>query len=313
MSILPSKTPEESAITLAQVIFPHDANELGLATAGTILKTIDIAASLTAGKHTRHKVVTASLDRMDFLHPAKLWELVTTHCRPTNAWHSSLEVEVTVEAENVAQGEKRRIASGYLVFVALDDETLKPTAIYPLRDSALAEAAELRKQSRLSEAAQNQILIDEADNAETVKRTMTPDDANIHQKVFGGAILEMIHQAAEKAAERQANGPVIAVRLDRMSFEKPAYIGEEVKAQAVLTRTWHSAMEIQVEVIAKDHKTGEERRVAFSYLVFIAQDSTGHPKTVLPFTPTTPLQEKRWEEAAARQATRLSKRPKIDG
>lgn len=310
--MLPAKTPEESAITLAQVVFPHDTNELGLATAGMILKTIDIAASLTAGKHTRHKVVTASLDRMDFLHPAKLWELVSTHCRPTKTWHSSLEVAVTVEAENVSQGEKRLIASGYLVFVALDDGTLKPTEIYPLRDSPLAEAAEIRKQSRLAELNEN-LPIEETDNPETVKRTMTPDDANIHQKVFGGAILEMIHQAAEKAAERQANGPVIAVRQDRMSFEKSAYIGEEVRAEAILTRTWHSAMELQVEVTAKDHKTGEERRVAFSYLVFIAQDATGHPKPVLPFTPTTALQQKRWEEAAMRQATRLSERPKIDG
>lgn len=311
---LPSKRVEASKIHLSQVIFPKDTNELGLATAGVVLKLIDITASLTASKHTGKKIVTASLDRMAFINPARRWELITTTCFLTKTWSSSMEIKVMVNAECMRSPERRRVAEGYLVFVALDDEHFRPSLIPSLQldypeEFELATAAEARKQTRLAEQAllstHAETAIEADEFPETICRTMTPDDSNIHHNVFGGVILELIHQAGERAAMRQALGPVIAVLQDRMSFKQPACIGEEVRAQAVVTRTWKTSLEVQVDVVAKDHKTHEERSVASSYLVFVAQDISGHPKSVPPFTPTTPRQEHRWAEADVRRATRL--------
>jgi acyl-CoA hydrolase len=135
---------------------------------------------------------------------------------------------------------------------------------------------------------------------------MTPDDANIHRNVFGGVILELIHQAGSQAASRHAaGGPVIAVRQDRMSFKQPAYIGEEVRAEAVLTRVWRTSMEVRVDVSALDHKTGDLRHVASSYMVFVAQDTAGRPKPILPVEPQTPRQRQRWSDADVRRANRF--------
>ncbi len=313
----PAKRVSDSRITLSQVIFPRDTNELGLATAGVILKTIDVAASLTAGKHSGQKNVTASLDRMDFINPAKLWELVTTHCCITRVWTTSMEVQVVVEAENTRTGDHRRVAIGYLVFVAVDSETFKPIAVPPIiwetpEEIQHAQEADIRRQNRLEEqkrlGQRENVLIDELEQTESVMRTMTPDDSNIHHNVFGGVILELIHQAGEKVAFRYANGPVIAVRQDRMSFDRPAYIGEDVKAQAIITRTWHTSMEVQVDVTARDHKTNERRLVASSYLVFVAQDLEGKPKSIPVFEPQTPKQRQRWQEADIRRHVRLSER-----
>ncbi len=311
------KPLQDSLITISQVVFPRDTNELGLATAGVIMKGIDIAASLTAARHSRRKIVTASLDRMNFINPARLWELVTTTCFLTKTWRSSMEVEVQVRAENMRTGEGRCVAVGYLVFVALDDEMHKPTAIPPLaitadKEQRRAEEAEARKQSRIQEletiGKHEDTLIDRSDMPQSVMRTMTPNDSNIHQNVFGGIILELIHHAGEKVAFRHVNGPVIAVRQDRMSFEQPAYIGEEVKAEAVITRTWNTSMEVQVDVTARDHKTQECRKVASSYLVFVAQAPDGKPRPLAPFEPRTPKQRQRWEEADIRRAVRLKER-----
>ena len=312
-----AKTVQDSEMVLAQVIFPKDTNEVGLATAGVILRGIDVAASLTAGKHSGKKVVTASLDRMDFVHPAYLWELVTTRCIMIQAWTSSMEVQVSVMAENTRTGEQRQVALAYLVFVGLDDETFKPTRIPKLTlltdaEHQRAEAAEQRKQNRLLE--QNQLghrdetQIDDSDQPQQVVRSMTPDDSNIHHNVFGGVILSLIHQAGEKAAFRHVNGPVISVRQDRMSFEKPAYIGEEVRAQAVVTRTWKTSMEVQVDVIAMDYKTQETRKVASSYLVFVGQDPQGHPRPIPGFEPKTEKQHQRWQEAEIRREIRIAER-----
>ncbi len=309
------KHVDDSRIALSQVIFPRDTNEICLATAGVILKSIDIAASLTAGKHSGKKIVTASLDQMDFVNPAKLWELVTTRCFLTQTWHSSMEVEVNVEAENTRTGDQRLVAVGFLVFVALDDQTLMPTPVIPLltktpAEKLRAEEAEIRKEKRLAEQEQlgkgEATRIDPSDHPETVGRTMTTDDSNIHHNVFGGVILELIHQAGERAAFGHAKGPVISVRQDRMSFDQPAYIGEEVKAQAVVTRSWHTSIEVQVDATARDYKTNDQRLIASSYLVFVAQDSEGKPKPVPNFEPKTEKQQKRWEEAALRRSMRLS-------
>lgn len=306
----------ESEVTLSQVIFPRDTNELRLATAGVILKTIDVAASLSAGKHCRQKIVTASLDRMDFLNPAHLWELVSTRCRLTQTWNTSMEIEVCVTAEAVKTGDSRQVALGYLVFVALDDD-MKPATVPPLilenpEETRRAQEAEIRKKNRLAEAKiipqREQTRITEADAYAKVTRTMTPDDSNIHNRVFGGAILELVHQAGERVATGHVHGPVIAVRQDRMNFEHSAFIGEEVTARAVITRTWHTSLEVQVDVEARDHKTQERRKIASSFLVFVAQDESGHPKPVPPFAPQTDIQSQRWYEADVRRSIRLLER-----
>lgn len=310
----------DSQITLSQVIFPRDTNELGLATAGVILKNIDIAASLTAAKHSGKKIVTASLDRMDFINPAKLWELVSTRCIMTQTWKSSMEVAIDVDAENVRTGEKRHVAVGYLVFVALDDNTLKPGPVPPLQietsaEETTASEAETRRQERMAELAllgeRKKTEIESSDHPERVVQVMTEDDSNIHQNVFGGVILELIHQAAQKAASAHAQGPVIAVRQDRMSFEQPAYIGEEVTAMAVVTRAWKTSMEIQVDVVAKNLQTQAQRKVASSYMVFVAQDPEGKPKPVSAVQPKTPKQKHRYLEADVRRSIRLLQRKSI--
>lgn len=318
------KTVLDSTITLSQVIFPKETNDLGMATAGTILKAIDITASLTAGKHSHLNIVTASLDRMDFIAHAYRWELIETTCRLTRVWNTSMEIEVIVEAENTraVDVKRRKIAQGYLVFVALDDQfnpfPIPALALKSDHELRRSEEADLRKANRSKEKAQlakrHLTAIAPDEFSEDVLRTMTPDDANIHHNVFGGVILELIHQAGEKAAFRHVNGPVISVRQDRMSFDQPAYIGEEVKAQAVVTRTWNTSMEVQVDVIARDYKTGETRQVARSYLVFIAQDpKTGDPKPAKPFEPKTERQQQRWTEAGVRRAIRLEERDQLLG
>ena len=62
------------------------------------------------------------MDRMTFLEPVKVGELLTCSATVNAAWRTSMEVGVRVEAENPRTGEKRHTSTAYLTMVAVDEE-----------------------------------------------------------------------------------------------------------------------------------------------------------------------------------------------
>lgn len=115
------KTAAESAVTMTHQVLPHDANPAGNVHGGVILKHIDTAAGVVAMRHVRGWAVTASIDRMDFLKPVFVGELVIIKASLNMVGRTSMEIGVRVEAENLLTGEVRHTNSAYLTFVALDD------------------------------------------------------------------------------------------------------------------------------------------------------------------------------------------------
>jgi acyl-CoA hydrolase len=132
-----------------------DANTAGNVHGGTVMKLCDEAAALAAIKHSRRRVVTAAMDRMAFLYPIRVGDLVTLSATVNAAWRTSMEVGVRVDAENPRTGEIRHTNTAYLTMVALDDDG-NPTAVPPVTATDSAEQrrqreAELRRANRLAE------------------------------------------------------------------------------------------------------------------------------------------------------------------
>ena len=132
-----------------------DANSAGFVHGGTVMKLCDEAAGVAAIKHSRCRVVTAAMDRMTFLQPVHVGELLTFSASVNAAWRTSMEIGVRVEAENPRTGEVRHTSTAYLTLVALDEEG-SPTPVPPLRaetdDERRREAeAQLRRRNRLAE------------------------------------------------------------------------------------------------------------------------------------------------------------------
>ena len=71
------KKVKESAVLTAQLMSPQDANAAGNVHGGVIMKLIDDAAGAVAYRHARSNVVTVSIDRLNFLHPIFVGDLVT--------------------------------------------------------------------------------------------------------------------------------------------------------------------------------------------------------------------------------------------
>jgi acyl-CoA hydrolase len=150
----------DSRATLAHWMGPLDANSAGFVHGGTVMKLCDEAAGLAAIKHSRCRVVTASVDRMTFMVPLHVRELVTFQASVNAVWHTSMEVGVRVDAEDPRTGKRRHSNSAYMTMVAVD-ESGNPVSVPPLLTAGDEELrreseAQLRRRNRLAEREQIQ-------------------------------------------------------------------------------------------------------------------------------------------------------------
>ncbi|WP_275980271.1 acyl-CoA thioesterase [Halalkalibacter alkaliphilus] len=116
---------------MTDLVLPPDTNYHGTIFGGNVMAYVDKVASITAMRHSRAMVVTASSDSLDFISPIRTGEAICLEGFITYTRNTSMEVYVKVEAENLLTGEKRLTATSYLTFVALDNEG-KPTSVPPV-------------------------------------------------------------------------------------------------------------------------------------------------------------------------------------
>ncbi|NGX39947.1 MAG: putative acyl-CoA thioester hydrolase [Chlamydiae bacterium] len=103
-------------------IFPNDLNAYGTAFGGMIMSIIDRIALVVAERHSGQTCVTASVDSIHFLNPAKRGDILLFSAGINRAWRTSMEIGIKVVAENYRTKKKRHILSAYFTFVAMDEE-----------------------------------------------------------------------------------------------------------------------------------------------------------------------------------------------
>jgi len=133
----------------------HDANSAGFVHGGTVMRMCDEAAGIAAIRHSGCRVVTAGMDRMTFLQPVHVGELLRCIASVNAAWRTSMEVGVRVEAENAVTGEVKNTGTAYLTMVAVDEKG-EPVEVPPLIVEGPVEErrqreAETRRRNRLTE------------------------------------------------------------------------------------------------------------------------------------------------------------------
>ncbi len=132
MSYIPEGKPvSASKIVLTQVMLPEDTNSAGNVHGGTIMKLADNAAFVVASRHCRSNVVTASVDRIDFLAPVYIGDLLILSARLNWTGRASMEIGIKIEAEDLFTGNVRHVATALLTFVALDEKG-RPKPVPPL-------------------------------------------------------------------------------------------------------------------------------------------------------------------------------------
>lgn len=122
------KPVKESCVETVQQVMPGDTNVLGTVFGGKVMEWIDIAGAVSAMRHVRRPVVTASFDRVDFHAPARIGHFLILQARVNYTGRTSLEVEVTVNAEDPMTGDKFLTTNALITFVAID-QNCKPVIV----------------------------------------------------------------------------------------------------------------------------------------------------------------------------------------
>ena len=120
------KNPAKSYAQVIVRMFPSDANPAGNVFGGAILKHIDMVAGIVAQRHSQSPAVTVSMDSVTFLKPVFVGNVLILNARINYVHNSSMEIEVTVKAEDMVTGVTNVTGTAFVTFVSLDSNG-KPT------------------------------------------------------------------------------------------------------------------------------------------------------------------------------------------
>ena len=117
---------------MTQIVMPtHTNGPKGAMFGGVIMQWVDICGGIAAMKHAGGDVVTASIDRMDFLEAIRVGDIVVLRAQVNATFKTSMEVGCRVEAYDRHRRRSRYTTKAYLTFVAMDQNG-QPCAIEPL-------------------------------------------------------------------------------------------------------------------------------------------------------------------------------------
>ena len=105
-----------------ELVLPNDTNLLGNVLGGRVMHLMDMCAAMSAYKHARSAVVTASVDQLDFLAPARKGDIMMLKSAVNFTGKSSMEIGVRIESENPKTGIIKHTVSAYLTFVSLNEK-----------------------------------------------------------------------------------------------------------------------------------------------------------------------------------------------
>ena len=125
-------TPAETRCVMTQIVMPMHTNGVaGVMFGGIMMQWIDVCAGVAAMRHAHGAVLTASIDRLDFLSPVRVGEIVVLQAMVNFVARTSMEVGCRVETEDMRTQTRRYVTKAYLTFVAVD-EAGRPRQLPPL-------------------------------------------------------------------------------------------------------------------------------------------------------------------------------------
>jgi acyl-CoA hydrolase len=114
-------TPEQTRCVMTQIVMPMHTNGVaGVMFGGVMMQWIDVCAGVAAMRHASGAVLTASIDRLDFLSPVQVGEIVVLSAMVNYVARTSMEVGCRVETEDMHTQTRRYVTKAYLTFVAID-------------------------------------------------------------------------------------------------------------------------------------------------------------------------------------------------
>jgi len=104
------------------IMMPKDANMYGIIFGGVVLSHIDLSALVEARYHGLHKWVTASMEKVDFLRPIRIGDIVSFYTKTVKTGTKSVTVEVCVEVSRYDTNEIEEVTTADLTMVSVNND-----------------------------------------------------------------------------------------------------------------------------------------------------------------------------------------------
>ena len=101
---------------------PSDINANGHIFGGWVLSQMDKAAGIIARHHSGGPVATIAIDRMEFIQPIHLRDLISVYANVESVGRTSMKVRIEVMAWRDNGATRVKVTEGLFTFVAIDDQ-----------------------------------------------------------------------------------------------------------------------------------------------------------------------------------------------
>ncbi len=279
---------------------------------GLLLEYLDTLAAQVAIKHCAgspiQKVVTASVDRIDLLHPISIANDLRITAQINYAGGSSMEIGLRLAVE--AQGRQHNAACCRFTFVGLDSAG-KPAPVpallprMPAEHKRFAEAAQRRAEFKQSRAkppeppthqefllwnalmAQPNPGIPMSATAHERVILMYPQRQNPNGDIFGGFLMRLAYEDAWNAAYLHSGERPMIASVDRVNFVRPVQIGELLKIKTRISYVGTSSMGVESVLATIEPKSRAETLTNACYFTIVAVDAHRTPMPVPKVCPQT--------------------------
>lgn len=114
----------------------------------------------------------------------------------------------------------------------------------------------------------------------TLRISAMPADTNANGDIFGGWVMARMDQAGGIAGVERAQGRVVTVKVDAMTFLRPMQVGDVLEVYTAVTRVGRTSMTIQIEAWAQRFRTDRREKVTEATFTFVAVDDGGRPRPI---------------------------------
>lgn len=132
-----------------------------------------------------------------------------------------------------------------------------------------------------------------------------PNDTNHLENLFGGRLLQWMDITGAISAQRHSRRVCVTATVNSVSFKYPIKNNSIVTLEAKVSRSFHSSMEVFIDVFVEDQVTGERTKCNEAIYTFVAIDQNGSPLPVPEVIPETDEEKKRFEGALRRKQLAL--------
>jgi len=341
---------ENRTIEISKLVSPRDTNVAGTMHGGNILSLVEEAGVIAATRHINTRRDTtlppcvaalARMEKVDFLSPIHVGEVVEVDSDVTFTSEHSCEVCVTVEKIGTTMGnmERQLSTTAYLWFVPVyqdpetgDRKTAKMPPLYGLtaeQESRRRARYETQRASRSKYNPTRQQLPHFMATARGIlpkgtvgnsqlmmKHVVNVIDCDMFNQSRGGMLMKLADEACAVTAWIHSESFCVTASVDACNFRVPIPAGSVVTLNSYVTFTSDKSIEVEVVVHHESHNFKTSTATEFcnnsfnALYTFIPIDMKGKPLPVRPLVPGTDQEREAFEKGRQRYADRKKEKLK---